>query len=83
MYTESWLPKHTMGRVVLLLSLLFILLLMWFPILEMFYWSFFVKEPGQFDCSNSGKGSATDSGNRFHDTTGTGPHCENLSRKRS
>jgi ABC-type sugar transport system permease subunit len=49
MYTDSWLPKHTLGRVVLLLSLLFILLLMWLPILEMFYWSFFIKEPGQFD----------------------------------
>lgn len=49
MYTESWLPKHTMGRVVLLLSFLFILVLLWIPILEMFYWSFFIKEPGQFD----------------------------------
>lgn len=49
MYTESWLPKHTMGRVVLSLSFLFILVLLWIPILEMFYWSFFIKEPGQFD----------------------------------
>lgn len=49
MHTESWLPKHPMGRVVLFVSLGFILLLMWFPIGEMFYWSFFVKEPGQFD----------------------------------
>lgn len=49
MYTESWFPKHTMGRAVLLLSFLFILVLLWIPILEMFYWSFFIKEPGQFD----------------------------------
>lgn len=48
MSTESWLPKHTLGRVVLLLSLLFIGLLMWLPIAEMFFWSFFVKEPGIF-----------------------------------
>ncbi|MCL4860400.1 MAG: sugar ABC transporter permease [Caldilineaceae bacterium] len=46
MYTESWLPKHTMGRVVLALSLLFIVGLMWFPIVEMFYWSVFDKRPG-------------------------------------
>ncbi|RIK34976.1 MAG: ABC transporter permease [Chloroflexi bacterium] len=49
MYTESWFPKHIMGRAVLLLSFLFILVLLWIPILEMFYWSFFIKEPGQFD----------------------------------
>lgn len=49
MYTDSWLPKHTLGRVVLLVSLVFIVLLMWLPIAEMFYWSFFVKEPGQFE----------------------------------
>lgn len=49
MYTESWLPKHTLGRAVLLLSLIFIILLMWLPIGEMFFWSFFVKEPGQFE----------------------------------
>lgn len=49
MHTESWLPKHLMSRVVLFVSLGFTLLLMWFPIGEMFYWSFFVKEPGQFD----------------------------------
>jgi ABC-type sugar transport system permease subunit len=49
MYSESWLPKHTLGRAVLFTSLAFIFLLIWLPILEMFYWSFFVKEPGQFE----------------------------------
>lgn len=48
MYTESWLPKHTMGRIVLALALLFIIGLMWFPILEMFYWSVFDKRPGVY-----------------------------------
>ena len=49
MTTDSWLPKHPMGRIVLALTLLFVILMMWFPIVEMFYWSFFIKEPGQFD----------------------------------
>jgi ABC-type sugar transport system permease subunit len=49
MYIESWFPKHTMGRVVLVLALLFIAAMIWFPIAEMFYWSFFVKEPGTFE----------------------------------
>lgn len=49
MYTESWLPKHTFGRVVLLAALAFVVVLIWFPILEMFYWSVFVKEPGIFE----------------------------------
>jgi ABC-type sugar transport system permease subunit len=35
-----------MGRVVLLLSFLFILLVLWYPISETFYWSLFVREPG-------------------------------------
>jgi ABC-type sugar transport system permease subunit len=49
MYTEFWLPKHTMGRVVLVLALAFMVLMFWLPIIEMFYWSFFVKEPGVFE----------------------------------
>ena len=46
MYTERFLPKHTMGRLVLLFALAFMLIMIWIPILEMFYWSLFVKEPG-------------------------------------
>jgi len=38
-----------MGRVVLAVTLLFVFGLIWFPIAEMFYWSFFIKEPGQFE----------------------------------
>jgi ABC-type sugar transport system permease subunit len=48
MTAENWLPKHMMGRIVLAAAFLFILLMIWLPILEMFYWSFFVKEPGIF-----------------------------------
>jgi ABC-type sugar transport system permease subunit len=48
MTVESWLPKHTMGRIVLAGAFLFMLGMIWLPILEMFYWSFFVKEPGIF-----------------------------------
>ncbi|MCC6454014.1 MAG: sugar ABC transporter permease [Caldilineaceae bacterium] len=48
MTTENWLPKHTMGRIVLLAAFLFMLGMIWLPIFEMFYWSFFVKEPGIF-----------------------------------
>lgn len=46
MLTENWLPKHTMGRIVLGGAFLFMLLMIWFPIGEMFYWSLFEKEPG-------------------------------------
>lgn len=49
MIVEKWLPKHTMGRIVLLAAFLFMLLMIWLPIAEMFYWSFFVKEPGIFE----------------------------------
>lgn len=49
MITENWLPKHTTGRLVLLFTFLFMFGMIWFPILEMFYWSFFVKEPGIFE----------------------------------
>lgn len=48
MTAEKWLPKHTMGRLVLASAFLFILVMIWIPILEMFFWSFFVKEPGVF-----------------------------------
>lgn len=46
MYTEAWLPKHPMGRIVLFCALAFMTLMLWIPILEMFFWSFYVKEPG-------------------------------------
>ena len=49
MTVENWLPKHTMGRIVLLGAFLFIFGMIWLPILEMFYWSFFLKEPGVFN----------------------------------
>lgn len=49
MYTQRWLPKHPLGKLVLILAFLFMGLMVWFPILEMFYWSFFVKEPGLFE----------------------------------
>lgn len=49
MYTERWLPKHPLGKIVITFALLFMGLMVWFPILEMFYWSFFVKEPGVFE----------------------------------
>jgi multiple sugar transport system permease protein len=48
MTAENWLPKHRMGRIVLLGAFLFIFFMIWLPILEMFYWSLFVKEPGIF-----------------------------------
>ena len=48
MTTENWLPKHRMGRIVLLGAFLFIFFMIWLPIMEMFYWSLFVKEPGIF-----------------------------------
>lgn len=38
-----------MGRVVLVLAFFFMFAVIWFPILEMFYWSFFIKEPGIFE----------------------------------
>jgi ABC-type sugar transport system permease subunit len=37
-----------MGRIVLFAAFAFMALMLWFPIFEMFYWSFFVKEPGIF-----------------------------------
>ncbi|GIV78156.1 sugar ABC transporter permease [Litorilinea aerophila] len=49
MVTENWLPKHGLGRVVLLAAFAFMAFMIWIPILEMFYWSFFVKEPGIFE----------------------------------
>ena len=49
MVMERWLPKHNMGRIVLIAALTFMLLMIWFPIAEMFYWSFFIKEPGVFE----------------------------------
>src|SRR5688572_2777082 len=49
MTAEKWLPKHTMGRIVLLAAFLFMLLMIWLPIAEMFYWSFHVKEPGIYE----------------------------------
>jgi multiple sugar transport system permease protein len=48
MTAENWLPKHTMGRIVLAGAFLFMLGMIWLPIFEMFYWSFFIKEPGIF-----------------------------------
>lgn len=48
MTTENWLPKHRMGRIVLLGAFLFMFFMIWLPIMEMFYWSLFVKEPGIF-----------------------------------
>jgi multiple sugar transport system permease protein len=38
-----------MGRIVLLTAFLFIFVMIWIPIIEMFVWSFFVKEPGVFE----------------------------------
>ncbi|MEZ4727247.1 MAG: sugar ABC transporter permease [Caldilineaceae bacterium] len=49
MYTERWLPKHPLGKIVILSALVFMGVMIWFPIAEMFYWSFFVKEPGIFE----------------------------------
>ena len=49
MVTENWLPKHAMGRIVLAGAFIFILGMIWLPIFEMFYWSFFIKEPGIFE----------------------------------
>lgn len=48
MTAENWLPKHMLGRIVLAGAFLFMFGMIWLPILEMFYWSFFVKEPGIF-----------------------------------
>jgi ABC-type sugar transport system permease subunit len=49
MTADNWLPKHAMGRIVLAGAFLFMLGMIWLPILEMFYWGFFVKEPGIFE----------------------------------
>lgn len=49
MTTENWLPKHTLGRIVLFSAFLFMLLMIWLPIAEMFYWSLFDKEPGVYE----------------------------------
>lgn len=49
MVANTWFPKHTMGRVVLFSALSFIALVLWFPISETFYWSFFIREPGQME----------------------------------
>lgn len=46
MAATSWLPRHLMGRVVIISALIFILLILWLPIGETFYWSLFVREPG-------------------------------------
>jgi ABC-type sugar transport system permease subunit len=46
MVAENWLPKHTLGRVILFLALAFMILVIWLPIAETFFWSFFVREPG-------------------------------------
>ena len=48
MTTENWLPKHPLGRIVLAGAFLFMFGMIWLPIFEMFYWSFFIKEPGIF-----------------------------------
>jgi ABC-type sugar transport system permease subunit len=48
MTAEKWLPKHMMGRIVLAGAFIFIFGMIWLPIFEMFYWSFFIKEPGIF-----------------------------------
>ena len=48
MTTENWLPKHRMGRIVLLGAFLFMFFMIWLPIMERFYWSLVVKEPGIF-----------------------------------
>jgi len=49
MVQHSWLPRHTMGRVVLFSALIFVALILWFPISETFFWSFFIREPGQME----------------------------------
>jgi ABC-type sugar transport system permease subunit len=49
MITERWLPKHTLGRIVLFAAFAFMAIMFWIPILETFYWSLFVKEPGIFE----------------------------------
>ena len=46
MAENPWLPKYTLGRGVIVFALIFIILVLWFPISETFYLSFFVREPG-------------------------------------
>jgi multiple sugar transport system permease protein len=46
MVKAIWLPKHNLGRVVIIAALIFILLVLWLPIAETFYWSLFIREPG-------------------------------------
>jgi multiple sugar transport system permease protein len=43
-----FLPRRTLGRIVLPLAALFFLVMIWIPILETFYLSLFRKEPGEF-----------------------------------
>ena len=49
MQQSAWLPKHPLGRIVTFGTLIFITMVLWFPIGETFYWSFFVREPGIFE----------------------------------
>ena len=46
MTKRNWLPEHTLGRIVVVFGVAFILIVLWFPIAETFFWSFYVKEPG-------------------------------------
>jgi len=49
MVQTTWLPKHTLGRTVIFVAFVFIILVLWLPIGETFYWSFFIREPGQME----------------------------------
>jgi len=43
-----FLPRRTLGRIVLPLATVFFIVMIWIPILETFYLSLFRKEPGEF-----------------------------------
>jgi len=46
MAVNPWLPKQALGRGVIVFALVFIIVVLWLPISETFYLSFFVREPG-------------------------------------
>jgi multiple sugar transport system permease protein len=47
MRAEAWLPRSLMARTVLFTSIVFFLLMIWWPIVQTFWLSFHLKKPGQ------------------------------------
>ncbi len=47
MHAETWLPRSAMAKTVLLASIAFFLVMIWWPISQTFALSFQLKKPGQ------------------------------------